>query len=152
MTDQAPTTERFIWTAVPLKGRLGATVFLLFLFPVLAAVVYVESGDVLLTVLAVAFVAVAISPAVLPTTYILEEEKITVKHLGRSVEKSWSAFKRLIVDRDVILLSPFAAPCFLDTFRGLYLRFNKDQNDIKEKALMFVLSRLPRVREDSGEK
>jgi hypothetical protein len=145
MTDQTTPPAQLNWTNRPLKGRRGVALFLAVLFPVLAVVVYVESRNVAVTALALAFVAVAISPAILPTRYVLSDVGVVVGHFGRSTQRPWTAFRRLIVDRDVILLSPFAKPSFLDSFRGQYLRFNRGQEALREEVLQFVLARLPKA-------
>jgi len=142
--DKDQSTATLAWTNLPLKGRRGTVIFLAVLLPVLAALVYHESHNAFAALLAVAFVAVVITPAVLPTTYTLDAEGVTVRHIGKTVSHPWSACKRLIVDVDVIVLSPFPKASFLDSFRGVYLRFNRGQETIREEAMQFALARMPR--------
>jgi hypothetical protein len=143
-------SDQITWVNRPLKGRTGVTVFLAALFPVLAGLVYLESRNAAVTALALAFVGVAISPAILPTRYVVDPGGVLVSHFGRTRHRPWTAFRRLIVDSDVIVLSPFAKPSFLDSFRGQYLRFNRDQESLREEVLRFVLGRLPRRHECQG--
>ncbi len=145
MTDQKSPPQQIDWINRPLKGRTGVTVFLVVLFPVLAGVVYLESRNVAVTALALAFVGVAISPAILSTRYVLDRGGVTVSHFGRTTRRPWTAFRRLIVDKDVLVVSPFAKPSFLDSFRGQYLRFNRGQEALREEVVRFVLTQLPKA-------
>jgi hypothetical protein len=141
--DEVHSADQVCWTLRPLRGRPGAVVCLLLLAPALAGVVFIESRNVAVTALALAFVGVAVSPAVMPTRYRLDSEGVQVVHLGRTVRRPWSDFRRLIVDPGVLVLSPFPRPGFLDTFRGQYLRFGRGQEAVREEALRFVLARIP---------
>jgi hypothetical protein len=138
------------WTYVPLKARIGTLIFLAVLVPVLAVLVYLESHNVIVMVLAVAFLAVAVSPAILPAEHVLDESGVAVRHFGKTIGRPWSEVKRLVVDPEVLVLSPSAKPGFLDSFRGIHLRFNRDQEAIRDEALKYIMARIPRRHETGG--
>ena len=142
--EHAPAGSRVAWTHLPLKGRTAAKVFLAVLLPALGCGIWLESHNLALAALAVVFVSLAISPALASTGYVLEEGGISVKHLGRTTLQPWQTFRRVIVDEDVLVVSPYKKPCFLDTFRGVYLRFNQDHETVREDALRFLLFRVPK--------
>jgi hypothetical protein len=151
MTHEQVSSDRVEWTTHPLKGRTGAAVFLVILLPVLGGGVWLESHNLALSALAVFLVALAVCPALAPTAYVLGPEGITVRHLGRTTTQSWEPFRRVIVNDDLVVVSPFKKPCFLDTVRGIYLRFNRDQQAVREEALRFLLLRIAkpeRAQED----
>ncbi len=131
-----------IWTYSRLAGRTGAKVFLALLLPSVGAVAWYASGSVALGLVAVACVACTLAPAVSPTSYTLNAEGIAVRHLWRRSVQPWSAFKRLAVDGDLLVLSPFERPSYRDAFRGQYLRLGGTGAQVREAALRFALSRL----------
>jgi hypothetical protein len=121
-------------------------VFLAILLPALGGGVWLESHNLALAALAVILVSLVITPALAATSYVLDPEGLTVKQLGRTTTQAWDRFRRVIVDQEVLIVSPFKKPCFLDTFRSVYLRFNRDQEAVREEALRFLLARIPRSR------
>jgi hypothetical protein len=58
----------------------------------------------------------------LPTRYRLDRDGVHVAHLGRQQRRFWREFRRLGLYRNGVLLSPFARPCRMDSFRGCFLR------------------------------
>ena len=88
------------------------------------------------------FLCIVISPALVPTRYLLDDYGVRVRHLGRKSQHPWGAFRRVIVDRDVLVLTPFPKPTFLDSFRGVYLRLARRQGETRERVIRFVLARM----------
>jgi hypothetical protein len=72
----------------------------------------------------------ALSPFFLPTEYELTPEKIKVKFFLSNKEKAWGDYKSFYVDRNGVLLSPFEKPSRLENFRGIYLRFDKNKDEV----------------------
>ncbi len=63
------------------------------------------------------------------TTFEFTNSKIRVNYIVNKVEKDWSQYRSYYTDKNGVLLSPFPGPSRLENFRGLYVRFagNKDQ-------------------------
>lgn len=80
----------------------------------------------------------SLSPFFLPTYYELDNEKVKVKFFFNTKEKEWNMFKSFYVDKNGVLLSPFEKPSRLENFRGLYVRFNQN----KEEVVDFVKSKI----------
>ena len=53
-----------------------------------------------------------------------------VKSLFTRQEKGWKNYKSFYVDKNGILLSPFKKPSRLENFRGVYIRFHKNKEDV----------------------
>jgi len=145
--DNRADPSHVMWTHAPLAGRRAAKAFLALLLPALAIVVWYATGSVALALVAVACVALTITPAIAPTSYALSDEGIAVRHLWRTSAHPWSAFRRLAVDADLVVLSPFEKPTFRDVFRGQYLRFGRAGADVRDAAIRYALCRLPKGEE-----
>lgn len=68
-----------------------------------------------------------------PTRIRLDDEGITVKEPLFTRTRSWSSCKSLHLDRFGVLVSPFSFPTRLENYRGVYLRFS----DNREQVLAF---------------
>jgi hypothetical protein len=130
------------WTTHRLAGRRGAKAFLLALGAIVAVVAWRASGSVALATVAVGLVAAAVAPALLPTTYTLGEDGVAVRRLRRTTTHPWSAFARIAVDGELVVLSPYAKPSLRDLFRGRCLRFGGASAEVREAAVRFALARL----------
>ncbi len=100
--------------------------------------VYVTTFSLLLTMLSVVIMLGSLSPFFLPTHYQLDEKKVKVKFFFNTKEKEWIAFRSFYADKNGVLLSPFERPSRLENFRGLYVRFNQN----KEEVIDFVKSKI----------
>jgi len=69
-------------------------------------------------------------PYFLPTRYKLTGDGIVVKSLFTKQEKGWENYKSFYVDKNGIFLSPFRKPSRLENFRGVYIRFHKNKEDV----------------------
>ncbi len=100
--------------------------------------VYLTTFSTLMTVVSIIILLGALGPFFLPTDYELTSDKIKVKFLFSQKEKDWSFYRSFYVDKNGVLLSPFEKPSRLENFRGIYIRF--DQN--KEQVVKFVSSKI----------
>jgi hypothetical protein len=74
----------------------------------------------------------SILPYFLPTHYTLSEDGIVVRSLFTRQKKRWNDYKSFSVDKNGIFLSPFAKPSRLENYRGMYIRFHKNREDVIE--------------------
>ncbi len=74
----------------------------------------------------------------LPTRYRLSDRRITIKTTTQTMHRDWSMFRSLYPDKNGVLLSPFAGPSRLENFRGLYLMFDNNRDEV----LAFVKARI----------
>jgi hypothetical protein len=88
--------------------------------------------------LAAALLAGSLGRYYLPTSYELDEAGVTVRFLGRVRQVRWGEVKRARVQRGGVFLSPFERPSRLDPFRGTFLRFAGNADEV----VSFVESRL----------
>lgn len=124
--------ERFEWVSFPLKDESvikNLIAFLAFLLMILVGYVYLGIVGVFISLIAV---LITFLPYILPTKYIIENEKITVKFFFTSKTYEFKNFKSYYVDNKGILLSPFEKPHRLENFRGLYVRFGRYRNTVEK--------------------
>lgn len=66
----------------------------------------------------------------LPADYILTDQSVTRRYLGISQTRKWSEFRSFYPDKNGVLMSPFALPSRLENFRGMYLRFERNREQV----------------------
>ena len=66
----------------------------------------------------------------LPTRYELDEAGIQVRFLGRCRDILWSRVRRVDEHKTGVFLSPFPKPSRLDSFRGTFLRFSGNADEV----------------------
>jgi hypothetical protein len=62
----------------------------------------------------------------LPTNYRVRESGLERTQLGVSTRRPWSEFKRAVLGRNTVFLSPFAEPSRLDGHRGWLIWIKRD--------------------------
>ena len=130
------------WSSLPVKKNIWVSIgVILFLFAIWFSV-YLTTSNPFLVALSVLIMLGSLSSFFLPTRYLLDDDKVRIKFFFTIREKKWGMFRSCYVDKNGILLSPFERPSRLENFRGLYIRFdrNKDQvvDFVKEKIKINV--------------
>jgi hypothetical protein len=130
--------ENLTWTSHPLRRNKRNTI-LVILFVILAPViVFISTDSLFFLLLSLVILLGSLASFFLPTTYELSPDKIKVKFLINTKEMEWGKYRSFYVDKNGVLLSPFAKPSRLENFRGIYLRF--EQN--KEEVVNFIKRRI----------
>ncbi|MEE2874680.1 MAG: hypothetical protein VX893_17430 [Candidatus Latescibacterota bacterium] len=73
---------------------------------------------------------IALSRYFFPTLYALNGEGFVSAHLGLSRRRSWAEFQRVDEHRDGVFLGPFTRSGRLDSFRGVFLRFHQNRDEV----------------------
>ena len=53
-----------------------------------------------------------------------------VKTTTQTLHKDWKVYRSYYVDKNGVLLSPFTEPTRLENFRGLYIMFNNNRDEV----------------------
>ncbi|OGC78757.1 MAG: hypothetical protein A2145_03475 [candidate division Zixibacteria bacterium RBG_16_40_9] len=122
------------WVVHPLKKNKKKTFLLVLILIVVWGSVYWYTLSLGYLLLAIFILVASLSAYFFPTVYELTKEKVTVKYVATRKEKTWDFFRSFYADKNGVFLSPFPKPSRLENFRGLYLRYN----DNKEEVLNFV--------------
>jgi len=130
--------EKLSWVSHPVKRNLRKSILVSVFLVILWAAVYIITNSVLFLVLAVVIMLGSLSPFYLPTRYELTEDKVKVNYVFHSMEKSWTSYRSYYPDKNGVLLSPFPRPSRLESFRGVYIRFEGN----KEGVLGFIKEKM----------
>ncbi|MFP4058232.1 MAG: hypothetical protein ACLF0G_15300 [Candidatus Brocadiia bacterium] len=114
------------------------SLLLLGLVAVACAAAGLGFGGVGYALLAGALLSLSLCRYFLPTRYHLDDQGAAVGFLGQWRRVPWGAVRRVSVHREGVHLSPFARPSRLDSFRGTYLRFAGNGQEV----VRFVRSRV----------
>ncbi len=117
------TLEPLSWTVHPLVENWTKTVLTVILLCSLIAFIYWGFQSVAVAFLSTLFLTGSLYKYFLPFHYRCETDALIVTACCYRLEKPWTAFRSLYVDKNGILLSPFSKPTRLENFRGVYVRF-----------------------------
>lgn len=122
--------ETLTWVSHPARRRRTATVLTLIFMHTVFLMVYVITNSIAMVALAGAIFIGALSTYFFPTRYELTKDKIKVKYLLTKVEKDLKIYRSYYPDKNGVLLSPFARPSRLENFRGLYMRYHDNKEEV----------------------
>ncbi len=128
------------WTSHPVKRRplISAAVTLFILL--LAILVQNMTSSTLFGVLAIVVLTASLTKFYFPTSYKLTDRHVIVKTTLQTLKKDWSIYRSCYPDKNGIQLSPFPEPSRLENFRGMYLMFD----DNKDEVTAFVRAHIGR--------
>jgi hypothetical protein len=90
---------------------------------VLSLLAGIWMGNVYWSVFALAVLFLSLEAFFLPASYELHGEGLVVRKPFSRIERPWSAFRRAVFDPGGVMLSPFARRHWLESYRGVRLRF-----------------------------
>lgn len=122
--------EKLSWVSHPAKVRKIATTMVLLFIVAVFIVVYSVTYSILMVMLAAFIFLGTLSTFFFPTRYELTKDKIKAKYLVNRVEKEMKNFRSYYPDKNGVLLSPFTRPSRLENFRGLYIRYHQNKNEV----------------------
>ncbi len=98
---------------------------------VATAIGFALAGALVAGIAAVALIA-SLSDFLFPVRYIITCEKASSKMIGRGSEIKWADVKRCYLDDCGVKLSPLDRISRLEAFRGVYLRFADNKDEVIE--------------------
>lgn len=136
--------ESLTWKSHPAKERPVTTILVvIFIFLVLIVVSAIMKNGLMIFLAAGIFI-VSLSSFFFPTTFKVDEKKVTIKYIFSAKERNLSAFRKCYPDRNGILLSPYLSPTRLENFRGFYLRYGKNNKAEVDEFVEKLLDRQQR--------
>lgn len=117
------------WVSHPAKSRPVVTGMVVIFLTIMVALVYSLTASLVFTVIAALILWGSLAQYFLPTRFELTDRGVKIRYTISGVAKEWKLFRSYYIDKNGVLLSPFVRPSRLENFRGLYVRFagNKDE-------------------------
>jgi len=131
------------WICHPAKRNMKVTVGVSILIAILVVVVYYATFSVWFTILGFLILTGSLAGFYFPSHYQFTKDKIIIKTKMQTLEKKWSQYRSYYSDKNGVLLSPFARPSRLENFRGIYIKFWYN----KEEVMAIVKDKIKRDRE-----
>ena len=129
-SDAQDAAETLRWRSLPVVDDFPRSALLIGVVVAVCVGVHVSFGGLGYALLAAAFLAVALGRYFLPTWYELDGDGVAVRFLGRTRRVAWSEVRRTQVHREGMQLSPFEQPSRLESFRGTFLRFAGNRDEV----------------------
>ena len=127
MTGDGPAWEAWPVRRDPARGLLAAVIIAGSVWGTWA---WTESAA--LTGLALVVLGVATGAFFFPTRYRLTREGVEIERPWRRQSRPWRDFRGIRAGGDLVVLSPFERPSWLDGFRGVTLLLPEERGEVLE--------------------
>jgi hypothetical protein len=131
-TEQSPEVaerELLRWRSVPARRKMGRTMWVTVLILGLPVVLVVWYGP-FYGLLGLLILGGSLLSFFLPTDFVLTDRAVLRRYLGVDQKRAWTEFRSFYPDNNGVLLSPFPQPSRLENFRGMYLRFEGNRDEV----------------------
>lgn len=128
----------------PIKSLL----LLLFISTILS-IIYISFQSIVYLFLSACILIGPLYKYFLPYNYHCGVDTLSVSTCCSNTDRSWNTFRSSYVDKNGILLSPFAKPTRLENFRGIYVRFGKHPS---EEIVNYIQTRISMEQNDDSPK
>ena len=127
MNDNSSSLEwsSHLMSQYPAKGIILVAVTALF-----CALMWILFEHWLYGVLTAVLLFLATMKFYFPVRYRLDGEGVRRWYIGFEKFRPWSDFRNVYVHRDGLFLAPFEKPSRLDSFRGLYLNYRDNKDEV----------------------
>ena len=105
---------------------LSVSVFVL----VISMLVFAATDSKGFSFLALLVMFASLAKFYFPTKYRMTDEKISIKTSTQTLHKNWEIYRSFYPDKKGVLLSPFARPTRMENFRGLYIMFANNREEV----------------------
>ncbi|MCK4232962.1 hypothetical protein KAU34_05330 [candidate division WOR-3 bacterium] len=117
------------WTSIPFKIG-GKRNIIAIVIPVVMWITILLFWGIGWFIISLILVGGSILPYFLPTRYILSKDGIVIYSFFTRQKKKWKDYRSFYVDKNGVFLSPFKKPTRLENFRGVYIRFHKNKEEV----------------------
>ncbi len=109
------------WVAHPLFERPVRGLLVVLLLLALLVLIYYVTASLIWVAFSSLILIVSLRQFFLPTTFCLSDDTVVSHFLWFEKTKQWEQLNNYFIDKNGVLLSPFARPSRLENFRGIYL-------------------------------
>lgn len=129
------------WVVHPIRRAHKKTALLAVVVVLTAALIYLNTQSVAWTVFSVLVLLLGVIDFIAPMEFHVDEWGVRSRILFYRRRKPWSALRTYHPDQNGVLLSPFSKRSRLETFRGMYIRFADNRQDV----MPLIQDRLERI-------
>lgn len=126
------------WATHPIRRKPITAVLVTVFILAVGFLVFISTESRAFGTLALVVLFASLAKFYMPTKYLLSDKRIMVKSTTQTVSKNWSNFRSFYPDKNGVLLSPFIQPSRLENFRGMYLIFENNRDEV----INFIRSRI----------
>ncbi len=123
-------TTELSWKAHPFRERLLAGTLTSLLILALGAAIYVSTGSLAWSILAVVVLVLALNHFYFPSRFVIDRDGISARYLLSRKHYRWSSVRRFLWDRRGVYLSTRGKGSWLDAYSGLTVLFGPNQAEI----------------------
>ena len=145
MTSTANRAGTLAWTVHPSRTKPVVTISVSLFVLAVTLVIFLSTNSLWMTLLALVILYASLAKFYFPTKYTLSESGIVIKTTTQTLEKEWSLYRSCYPDKNGILLSPFVEPSRLENFRGLFIMFSGNRDEVTA----FVKDQIKRAHSSS---
>lgn len=140
--DEKEPSQVLEWVCHPAKKNPKVTILVSIFIAVLIVIVYFITYSPWLCILAFLILFGSLASFYFPTYYRLTDKEIIIKTKAQTTVKKWSQYRSYYPDKNGVLLSPFVRPTRLENFRGLYIKFWHNRDEV----VAFVKEQIEKTR------
>jgi hypothetical protein len=118
------------WRSHPLVDDYPRSLLLVAAVIAVCVGVWISFDSAGFAALAAAFLVASLARYFVPTDYELDASGASVRFLGHLRRVGWGDVRRFFVAPEGVQLSPFARPSRLESFRGTFLRFAGNRDEV----------------------
>jgi hypothetical protein len=106
------------------------SILLMLLFVGSLVLIHLAWYELLFTGIAIVVLGISLSRFFFPTRYFLDSKEARIRHLFAERRYPLTRFKNYYAHKSGVYLSSFEKPGFLDPFRGVFLRFHGNRDEV----------------------
>ncbi|MBM4036674.1 MAG: hypothetical protein FJ291_33485 [Planctomycetes bacterium] len=122
--------ERLQWRSHPVVDDYPRSLLLVAAVIAVCVGVWISFDSAGYAALAAAVLAGSLARYFVPTHYELDSDGVSVRFLGHLRRVGWGDVRRFFVAPEGVQLSPFEKPSRLEAFRGTFLRFAGNGDEV----------------------
>ena len=130
VTTEVPAVELLAWTTHPIKKRPVAAILVTLFILVIPFIVLSITSSRIFGFLSLVVLFASVAKFYFPTYFTLTDTEVIIKSSTQTIKKKWSEFRSYYPDKNGIQLSPFVDKSRLENFRGLYIIFDDNAEDV----------------------
>lgn len=134
----APVATELAWRCHPVRRQPVRGIVVVTVLVVVFWLLAQYTSSVPFAFLLTLVVFFSLSAYFFPTSYRFSQHGVHVKTLITSFERPWSTYRSYWPDRNGVLLSPFPRGSRLENFRGLFVRFENNKDEVLAYVRQYV--------------